>query len=519
MSTTRRARRGMASVLAMVFLMLIAALAVGFYSSIETGDTVADNEQYVHHSMTASESALNFGRYQLTQIALPAGTTQSNLMGNLATALSTNLTAQGGTYTSSTQPSGSAEYITVPSQPAGWTPASPASSTHWMAVDGIGGQAYLILGQVANSTNVYLEAVGENTNARVTPVTRKEELSFATGVPPVLQYGMVSYGEMFFNNNVYVEGSGGGALVVSSGVPISVTKYSTFAGDFYYSSSSATTGINWGTGSAGTGGNQLTVDDPIGPNSGTTGYIQTNVANWYHLTVPYGHVHPNTAKPTAPTIDTSSFAQYVTAQYGGGPLLSNPATGNNSSFASTLTNTVLTAASGGTSSYTFNNPVTINGILYIDNNVTSVTFANTVTVNGCIVQQTPTSGSPCTLLFDNTVTGTPISNLSGSNFPAGERNLAGSFLLLPNGSANFNSVTSAGTMLASSLTFNGGATLAVNNGSLVATGSAGIVFNAPNGSHPGAVNINITAATQAPAGIIAGGYYAANSSSYAEVYP
>src|ERR1700733_5893601 len=86
-----RARRGMASVMAMIFLMLIAALAVGFYSSIETGDTVADNEQYVHHSMTASESALNYGRYELTQISLPTGTTQSNLLTNVLTALGTNI--------------------------------------------------------------------------------------------------------------------------------------------------------------------------------------------------------------------------------------------------------------------------------------------------------------------------------------------------------------------------------------------------------------------------------------------
>jgi hypothetical protein len=496
----------MASVMAMIFLMLIAALAVGFYSSIESGDTVADNEQYVHHSMTASESALNYGRYELTQISLPTGTTQANLLTNVLTALGTNINntqnffVSGTTYNNpSAQPNGSGQYVTIPGQPAGWTPASPASGTNWMPVDGLGGQAYLILGQIAGSTNLYLEAVGENTNARVTPVTRKVQLDFSTGVPPVLNYGMVSYGEMFFTNNVTVTGSGGGALVVSNGNPVSVTKSSSFSGDFYYTSGAADTPppqLAWGSGA-----NQLTV----------AGFNQNNVANWKL------HVHPNTAKPTAPTVDTSGFATYVTAQYGGGPLLATPVVGNNISFASTLTNTELTAASGGNSTYTFSNPVTINGILYIDNNVTGVTFNSTVTVNGCIVQQTPTTGSSCTMQFNNTVNGSSIATLSGTDFPAGERALAGSFLLLPNGTATFNNVTSAGTMLASTLKFNNGANLTVTSGSLVATGSGGIVFN--TGVPATAVNINITNATQAPAGIIAGGNYAANSSTYTEVYP
>ena len=59
----RCARSGMTAVLAMLYLTLMASLALGFYSATNTAVLVSDNEQKVERTRLAAESGLDFARF------------------------------------------------------------------------------------------------------------------------------------------------------------------------------------------------------------------------------------------------------------------------------------------------------------------------------------------------------------------------------------------------------------------------------------------------------------------------
>src|SRR6185436_5527840 len=65
-------RRGIVAVLAMIFLALFATLALGFYAATTANAVVAQNEKNGTISLTAAESGMDFLRYQLSLIKVPA---------------------------------------------------------------------------------------------------------------------------------------------------------------------------------------------------------------------------------------------------------------------------------------------------------------------------------------------------------------------------------------------------------------------------------------------------------------
>ena len=72
----RPARRGgIASVLAMLFMVVFAALALGFHAETNTSAQVAANDRRGHEAMVAAESGVAFMRYQLGSVAMPPGLT------------------------------------------------------------------------------------------------------------------------------------------------------------------------------------------------------------------------------------------------------------------------------------------------------------------------------------------------------------------------------------------------------------------------------------------------------------
>ena len=74
-STPRRF--GFASVLAMLFLVLFATLAVGFCAATSLSAQVARNEQTLAISQVSAESGLQFMRYQLGIMTIPPLTPNS----------------------------------------------------------------------------------------------------------------------------------------------------------------------------------------------------------------------------------------------------------------------------------------------------------------------------------------------------------------------------------------------------------------------------------------------------------
>src|SRR5690242_11833607 len=110
-------RRGMASMLAMLFLILFSVLAVGFYASANMSAQVARNEGVAADSQLAAESGLAFMRYQLGAIDIPVSTPNENLLTTVKGQLATLLDGTANMGGSTVQISDGA--IHIPSA-AGW---------------------------------------------------------------------------------------------------------------------------------------------------------------------------------------------------------------------------------------------------------------------------------------------------------------------------------------------------------------------------------------------------------------
>jgi hypothetical protein len=463
MKNNKRHHQGLTSVLAMIYLTVIAMLAVGFYSAIDLGANIADNEQYIKRSETSAEVGMAFARYYLTppQLLFPAGS--NNLLSTLESKLAANLPAN---YAPTLSSDGTKIYI----------PGSNGAPTY-MSTDSIGGQAYIVVSNPSGQS-LSAEAVGLNSHSGVVAgsphIYRLTAINFNTN--PIYSYGMVSYGEIMLNGGVTVNGTNGGVLSVTTGAtkPINVNGSNSFSGDFSWTNGSiARTNITWGS---------LTVD----------GYLSSSGQ------FP-NHVHGGVATPTKPTFDTSGFLPYVGSSnpYGGNTYT----TGTYNSGAATLTNCYLSGAG----TYSFNNLTTINGILYLGSGV-NINFnsAGQLTINGAIVQANGSAGG--TIVFDGKVVQTAISNLVGVNYPSGETALTGSAFILPNYNITFNNtVATVGSIVGGNLIFNKNTT--VNGGSVLNMGTNNMTFNST-------ATITINTANVTPSG--ANFNYAATPATYSE---
>src|SRR5688572_21511257 len=89
--TTQTTRRGSTSIIAMIYLTLFAALAVGFYSTVTMSVQVAGNEQRTSRAMLASESGMQFMKYHLATLGIPANTPPAQLFSQVYTRLAAKL--------------------------------------------------------------------------------------------------------------------------------------------------------------------------------------------------------------------------------------------------------------------------------------------------------------------------------------------------------------------------------------------------------------------------------------------
>ena len=64
-------RRGLTSLLAMLFLIVFAALSVGFYAQTNMSVQVSNNERRSKEALAAAEAGLQFIRYQLSRVTIP----------------------------------------------------------------------------------------------------------------------------------------------------------------------------------------------------------------------------------------------------------------------------------------------------------------------------------------------------------------------------------------------------------------------------------------------------------------
>src|SRR5947207_14127412 len=88
---TQRRRKGMTSLLAMLYLVLISALALGFYASTTVSSQLSNNDDRVARASLASESGMDFMRRQLAKVRIPANTAPTAVIDKLYQNLQTEL--------------------------------------------------------------------------------------------------------------------------------------------------------------------------------------------------------------------------------------------------------------------------------------------------------------------------------------------------------------------------------------------------------------------------------------------
>src|SRR6266581_1614872 len=89
------ARSGITAVLAMLYLTLMASLALGFYSATNTAVIVSDNEQKSERARLAAESGLDFARFQLMRISISGKVPQDQHFATMATKIAANMNGSG----------------------------------------------------------------------------------------------------------------------------------------------------------------------------------------------------------------------------------------------------------------------------------------------------------------------------------------------------------------------------------------------------------------------------------------
>src|SRR5688500_12889486 len=67
---SRRYRRGMTSLLAMLYLVLFGTLSIGFYAATTTQSQIVANDERTALAQMASESGMDFMRYQLGRVTI-----------------------------------------------------------------------------------------------------------------------------------------------------------------------------------------------------------------------------------------------------------------------------------------------------------------------------------------------------------------------------------------------------------------------------------------------------------------
>ncbi|HEV8605966.1 MAG TPA: hypothetical protein VGQ99_11395 [Tepidisphaeraceae bacterium] len=446
----------MTALLAMLYLALIASLAVGFYASTNSASMVTENEKRTSMALMSCESGMDFMRFHMDQVTIPYGTTQTQLFGKLYSELKLQLEDTGNMGSKTIANDGA--FITIPSDPS-----------QYIKLDPKGGEFRVIIENLGQKVEVKIVGRYAGYEAR-----RAVQMKFdlAEKASHIFDYGMASKGAISTAGTSRIRGATdptkGSILSTSTAAnPVSINGKEV-SGDISIVNPTGT--VTFG-GGASIGGSTDPVD------------IMTN------------HIHKGISAPEFPAIDTDAFKAYATNPYVGGTNLVNvriPANSNPH----------------------FNSGVNIQGVLYIES-PNNIVFNGNVNVQGVIVTQNNPIGNLSTnvLTFSGSVSASPVSTLPESFGDL--RMLTGSFLLAQGFQANFtgNFGTINGAIIADKIGFTGnaggtvmGSIVSLTNNPLVVNGTSEII-------------IASTGTTDYPAGVFFSSRYAALPDTYEEVKP
>jgi hypothetical protein len=450
----------MTALLAMLFLVLFSALAVGFYSAVTMASQVSSNDQRVAQAYLAAESGMDFMRYQLARVSIPPGTPQANILAELEKDLKEQL---HGTYNFlGKEIKMTGNVIQIPANPSQFVTTSADGITGFRATitDWAGEIVVKIEGRYGNTAGV----------------GRAFQMDFTRASKPttVFDFAVASKGKIAMQKGT-VSGPPGNELLAS-----------------VMSGKETAPAIAM---SGGTITGNLTV---VGPGlASVTGGTVRGSSNAAYIQANYVKQTPD--KPEFPVVDTTVFKAYATNTYTSGSILKNvriPA-GTNPKF------------TGGS---------TIQGILYIESPNT-VEFRGHTQMQGMIVFEN--AGTPATNVIDMRGNFSHLPLPNGAEFDS-LRSISGIAVMAPTTSMVISgSVDSLlkGNVILGQFRNGGSADWTIDQGTLMtldepAAGTETTVFNGKT------VKFLSTGANNQPTtGLVYSSYFKPKPISYQEVSP
>ena len=436
-------RRGLASVLAMLYMVLISTLAIGFYVATTISAQIAKNERGLSRAQAAADGGMQFVRYQLGAITIDPAVPANQYLSTVASQMDTLIGGTSNMNGQRVQVTNGAIYI--------------PSATGWTTVDGnLGTQFRVTITQ--SGTNLLATSVGSGSGISV---GRAIQVQFqkAPKAGAILDYGVASRGAVSTGGASYIQGA------------TDPTKGSVLSAD----TTDATPIVIGGKAVSG----DLSVVNPAATISVSSGSSVGGTSDPVQI---LAHEHKGVPAPTFPWIDPSPFTAFAVNKYVGG---------------NTLTNVYIPP----NTNPKFTGGATINGVLWVQQpNV--VTFKGNATINGVIVTDVTNNFNATNnqVNFGGTVSATPIQNLPTSN-PAYDPNLVkltGSFLLAPDFAVSFtgNFGSIGGSIVAGQVSMTGNATgsvagsiIGMQNVPMTVNGSADIIISSQGTSqYPTGIN-------------------------------
>ena len=465
-ATTRR--RGSTALLAMLFMTLFAALAVGFFGTVGMSVQVAGNEQRTNRAQFASDSGMQFMKYHLATLGIPPSTPTTALFGRVYDRLGAKLNDFPN------MPAGAPD---IDLADGGTLISIPGGANNWIDLDDEGSAFRAEVRKMAAGEKIEVRVYGRFGETGADGSGRVVKLEYANFPNPaaIFNYGVASESAISMNGNVTIQGTEGNEHMGSvlsahtlTATPLTMTGGPLISGHVSFVRTDAAPVIS----------SRASIAD-LSP--GEEGFNDV--------------IHRGVPRPEFPTIDTSEFERYVPAAGTTGPSVIRTSNPSGTYFK----NIRIRAGANPT----FNNHTVIQGVIWIEQ-PNEVKFGGGVTIQGVVVTPTDGFNNPNTDLEDNFVSFTggatfkAIETLPAtSDFPESMRQLTGSALLVPGFKATFggNFNTIAGSIIASQMTFHGtaggivkGSVINLRDSALEMSGTADIVIESQGtGNHPAGV--------------------------------
>jgi hypothetical protein len=332
-------RRGVAAILAMIYLCLFATLAIGFYSTITTAVQISKNEKQTGQALMAADSGLQFIRYHLANAQLTGGSSPSALFTALAASLQDRLDGSanmaGHDPTTDTADDGS-QLLFIP----GASGSGASRTCHWMNLGPDAGSARVVL-QLVNS-KLQVKVVGMSAGA--TPSYRAIQYDLkpvqTAWVSP--SAGILTRSPVELSNGAEIDGGDVLSATAQAVASLTMSGGAKIRQNFYY----------------------------------TANAIPPSIENGARVD---GEIAGGIAPPSFPTVDTTPFAAFVPdALAPVGPRVLDAS----SSLPATATFTNIRIKAN--ANINFGNAMTLNGVIYIES-PNKISFGGGSRINGIIV--------------------------------------------------------------------------------------------------------------------------------------